>query len=333
MSQPKVLAYLDHNILDSMLKGDPYGIADLLEDENISPVFSSENLAEIHRSKGKEGEFLQLLDALEAFHLVPTIDSRCRNTGTAELKTNSASEAYQDYVAGLSDSPDAGLMFTGMLEKLYGGRKDQSFDEIFACGVDEIQKLLSEVGAQVNNIPDLSLEQRDELQFAIQNLPNLLRPELSYAASSLDAHQNAGTKHFEDATGLGPKVLKNVEGPQVVKKIWAMLESQFDGADLDIDTFFGAKPAPHEADYGRERTVVEKVNGIYHQLNFLGYYRDSKMHKERRFRASFSDMTHAGLASFCHLLICRDEDLVMKAAAAYEYLGLETKILHYKANH
>ena len=63
MSQFTVLAYLDHNILDSMLKGDPAGIADLLRDENISPVFSSENLAEIHRSKGREIEFLQLLDA------------------------------------------------------------------------------------------------------------------------------------------------------------------------------------------------------------------------------------------------------------------------------
>ena len=49
------------------------------------------------------------------------------------------------------------------------------------------------------------------------------------------------------------------------------------------------------------------------------------MHKGRRFRASLSDMTHAGIASFCHLLICRDEDLVMKAAAAYEYLGVGTK--------
>jgi hypothetical protein len=43
-------------------------------------------------------------------------------------------------------------------------------------------------------------------------------------------------------------------------------------------------------------------------------------------------MTHAGLASFCHVLICRDEDLVMKAAAAYEYLGIGTRILYYGAN-
>lgn len=332
MNQPKVLAYLDHNILDSVLKGDPAGILDLLRDESISPVFSSESLAEIHRSKGRETQFLQLLDGLKALHLLPVLDSSFRHTGTAELKANSASDAYQDYVANLSDSPDAGLMLTGMLEKLYGGRSDQSFDEIFANGVDEIQKLLSEFGSQVDDMQGLSPDQRDGLRSAIQNLPGLLRIELSSAASSLDSHQNAGTKQFEEATGLGAKVLKNIEGPGVVEKIWAMLNSQLDGAELDIETFFGIKPSEHEADYGRERTILEKVNGIYHQLNFLGYYRDSKMHKGRRFRASLSDMTHAGIASFCHLLICRDEDLVMKAAAAYEYLGVGTKILYYKAN-
>ncbi len=50
------------------------------------------------------------------------------------------------------------------------------------------------------------------------------------------------------------------------------------------------------------------------------------------FIASFSDMTHAGMATFCRLFFCRDEDLVMKASAAYEYLRLPTQIVHIKAN-
>jgi len=31
-------------------------------------------------------------------------------------------------------------------------------------------------------------------------------------------------------------------------------------------------------------------------------------------------------------LFCRDTDLVMKAAAAYEYLGIGTKIYHFQTN-
>ncbi len=97
---------------------------------------------------------------------------------------------------------------------------------------------------------------------------------------------------------------------------------------LNLTLFFGIKPFPFETNSDRERTKQEKVNSIYHQLNFLGYYRDSNMKKERRFKASFSDMTHAGYAAYCNIFLCRDKDLIMKAAAAYEYLGIDTKIVH-----
>ncbi len=111
-----------------------------------------------------------------------------------------------------------------------------------------------------------------------------------------------------------------------MKKIWQILSGIEEFSGIGIETFFGVKPRSFEADSDRERTIQEKVNAVYHQLNFLGYYRDSKMKKDRRFRASFSDMTHAGVASFCHFFLCRDEDLVMKAAAAYEYLGVNTRV-------
>lgn len=56
------------------------------------------------------------------------------------------------------------------------------------------------------------------------------------------------------------------------------------------------------------------------------------MKNTRGFVRSSSDMTHAGIASFCHLLLCRDEGLVKKAAAAYEYAGVRTQIIHFQAN-
>jgi hypothetical protein len=50
------------------------------------------------------------------------------------------------------------------------------------------------------------------------------------------------------------------------------------------------------------------------------------MKVERGFNASFSDMTHAGIASFCHAYKCLDKRQAMKAAAAYEYLKVGTQI-------
>lgn len=51
MHQPQLLAYLDHNILDLMSKGDPDDVAGFLIRASLTPVFSDENLAEIRRSK------------------------------------------------------------------------------------------------------------------------------------------------------------------------------------------------------------------------------------------------------------------------------------------
>ena len=53
------------------------------------------------------------------------------------------------------------------------------------------------------------------------------------------------------------------------------------------------------------------------------------MKTKRGFTQSSSDMTHAGVASFCHFLFCRDKDLVKKTEAAYKYLGVKTKIVYF----
>ncbi|MDQ7004832.1 MAG: hypothetical protein Q9N67_07935 [Ghiorsea sp.] len=51
---PRFFAYLDHNILDLMTKGDPLGTKSLLKKTSLIPMFSDETLKEIHGSKGHE---------------------------------------------------------------------------------------------------------------------------------------------------------------------------------------------------------------------------------------------------------------------------------------
>ncbi|MDX1347501.1 MAG: hypothetical protein R3189_04530 [Thiomicrorhabdus chilensis] len=219
-----------------------------------------------------------------------------------------------------------------MLMKFYGGQPDRSFEEIFQQGAVDLQKYLNEA---LEGIDGISLDETIDIQSIkklIEDLPELMISQSSKMAEELDEREESPVSEFETKTGIGPIVLKNVKPPNVVKKIWQMLSDIEGFSEIDMEKFFGVKPHSFEEDSDRERTIQEKVNAIYHQLNFLGYYRDSKMKKDRRFRASFSDMTHVGVASFCHLFLCRDEDLVMKAAAAYEYLGVKTRILHYKAN-
>jgi len=329
MTQPTLFAYLDHNVLDLMTKGDPDGICDLLQRTQLTPVFSNENLAEIQRSTGYEKRFLDVLDNIGARHLVPVMDGGFKYTGSAEIRQISPHDAYDVYVDNVDSLPDSGFGLTGMLQKFYGGRQDQSFSEILSGGADELRQLFQNLEEELTDVACLDKATRLEVSQAISRLPDLIEEQYNYVSKKLDAEPNSAIRQFEASTGIGPMVLKNIKPPEVVRQIWKLVEVSFQGVELDLDTFFGIKPQPFEADANRERTTLEKVNAVYHQLNFLGYYRDSQMSRPRRFVASFSDMTHAGLASFCHILICRDKDLVMKTAAAYEYLEVGTKIMYY----
>lgn len=294
-------------------------------------MFSDENLAEIRRSKGFEQRFLEVLERIEARHLVPILDSRFKQTGNAEVRSVNPYATYDAYVENVNALPEFGFGLTGMLQKLYGGRQEQSFAHIFSAGAKELSHLLSRLRQDLANTSEINDDLREQLDRVVDALPELMEEEYAGLASQLDAQPRPATNQFEEEFGLGPKVLKNVQRPDVVRKVWALVQERLAGVEVDMEVFFGIKPFPFEADADREKTTLEKANAIYHQLNFLKYYRDSNMRRARRFAASISDMTHAGLATFCHLLICRDEDLVMKAAAAYEYLGLSTRILYYGA--
>ena len=77
------LAYLDHNVLDRMSKGDPDEISLLLRSQSLTPVFSQETLQEVRRSSGHEDSFLELLERIEALYLVPLLDDHGHYSGQA----------------------------------------------------------------------------------------------------------------------------------------------------------------------------------------------------------------------------------------------------------
>jgi len=332
MEDNYILAYLDHNVLDLMTKGDPLNVIELLRENNLTPIYSDESLKEIQRSVGYENKFLELLEEIEAKHIEPVLDQNFKQTGQARIHTISPKTCYKNFLENQMESPSGDFGLSEMLMKFYGGQPDSSFEEIFQQGAVDLQKHLKEA---LDGIEELSLDEAIDiksLESLIEDLPEMMISQSSKMAKELDEREVSPVSAFEAETGIGPTVLKNINPPNVIEKIWQMLSEIQSFSEIDIETFWGVKPHSFEKDSDRERTTQEKVNAVYHQLNFLGYYRDSNMKKDRRFRASFSDMTHAGIASFCHLFLCRDNDLVMKASAAYEYVGVKTKILHYKAN-
>ena len=327
MDQPQLFAYLDHNVLDRMTKGDPDAVIDLLKRSSLTPVFSDENLAEIRRSKGYEKNFLDILERIEARYLVPILDSRFKYTGNAEIRIVNPRETYHEHVNNVDVPSEFGFGLSGTLLKFYGGHEGRSFAESI-----ELRELFTSLRQDLAGLPEAGGDFLYQLDFVIAGISENMDLESDSIASQLDAQPGPVVKRLEKKFGIGPKILKNVQGPNVLRKIWTLVKERLPDVEVDMEVFFGIKPFPFEVNADRTRTTMEKINGIYHQLNFLGYYRDSKMVKQRRFTASFSDMTHAGIASFCHVLLSCDEDLNMKAEAAYEYLGVGTKVLQLPEN-
>ena len=79
--------------------------------------------------------------------------------------------------------------------------------------------------------------------------------------------------------------------------------------------------------------IFQKVNQIYTMLNLIGYHQDEGIHKkEKRFIASFSDMSHASYACFCEYLFTRDKNFSIKVSVAYEYLNVATQVVNIEVN-
>jgi hypothetical protein len=202
-------------------------------------------------SKGFEQKFLEVLERIDARYLVPILDNRFRHTGNAEVRPVNPHETYSAYVENVNALPEFGFGLSGMLQKLYGGRQDRSFEEIFSAGAGELYELFMKLREDLVNAPEINDELREQLDQVVADLPEFMKEEYASVASQLDAQPLPAVKQFEEEFGLGPKVLKNVQGPDVVRKVWALVQGQIVGVEADMEVFFGVKPFPFEADADR----------------------------------------------------------------------------------
>jgi hypothetical protein len=319
------LVYFDHNILDRMTKGEYLGFVDLIKQNNLIAAYSSESLNEIKRSEGYQNSFLDILKAMDARHIVPNTDENFKYIGTAQVLEADPYDVYQSYIDDCKNLPKHGYGLADMLQKMYGGMADTTFSKIFEKGVKEAIESIQILESDID-VLDLSIEEKNNIKSYFRILPDFLEKEYSELGNMLDSNSvENSVKNLEKITGLGPKVLKNISGHNLLIQVWGHVQKALPMEGQTLEKFFGI-----ETD--RDLSIVEKANSIYHQLNYIGFYRDSNMKKERRFIASFSDMTHAGIATFCRYFFCKDKDLVMKASAAYEYLGLQTQIVYIQDN-
>ncbi len=297
-------------------------------------MYSDETLKEIRRSGDSSSKFITLLQKIDAFHLKLILEQPgFIATDNATLTKRDPEEAYQEYCNNNSEQGDVGQAMVQWLYKFSGGRVGDDFSVIHEEQKQAFSKLMAQLKHHLLEISDEipNLEQNfseceqlmtNQLVGSLDELERLMKKNIS------DEKSWSGIRDFRNAVGVGPKELNNISPPNVLQKIWEELKAHppYNAMDIGIDEFYCLTKHPIYPD--QPFFNHQKVTVIYNMLNTLGYYPDSQIHKERRFISSLSDTGHAAMASFCNVLLSRDEAFVKKVSAAYKYLAISTLVIY-----
>lgn len=221
------LIYLDHNVLNSMLKGDPVQIKACFDGEEVIAVYSNENLQEISRSTGFERDFLDLLREIKARHLVSFVDGSFVPTGRAQILEVDPHEAYSSMMETLNEAPKGDFGLSALLRKSYGGLPDTSHLEIVSKGNEELIAVLRSACEQLQADQTLDPIVREQVPKLMAPLPAQLTSVAQDLAGILDAASPQMTvRAFEKEIGMGPLEFNNISGPRIVLRIWEKIQKR-----------------------------------------------------------------------------------------------------------
>lgn len=340
----KPLAYLDQNILDlfsqykekPLLDKDSYVFRYLKEE--VQAVYSPITLEEIYRSvrNGKSSkygiEFLNILKELDAHYIELITDKNGALTNDIFRSWHDPHVHFNKYIQN-NYLKDLAKPLTKNLFALYGGVKDfdcfkneqiEVFDNLILFLEESLSFaenceykddfIVSEIEKYKVELPKLR-KQRDECKLNIQ----LYAKQLEESNKDQPAH-----RVLREALKINHDNLQKIEFPNALNKIWYLLQDRSSELKtIELDDFFQLQ---NNGNPEKKTYLFQKVNQIYNILNLIGYHQDEGLHKEKRFIASLSDMSHASYGCFCEYLITRDKAFAQKTAVAYEYLNIATQV-------
>ncbi|BBS16766.1 hypothetical protein ACK32X_03415 [Aeromonas dhakensis] len=336
--QGKPTAYLDHNILDFLVKNPSSSFKEDLR-QKYQVLYSDENLKEIKRTGENGSQHLNVLNDLEAMYLKLVLTPRFEFTGDAIISVTKPVDAFMSYCQNIEPVYEQLEKSTYQsLLKFYGGRHGDTFDDINNEQIDAFDNLLSYIQTLVNvdEIQKLSPEINRHISAYTLELKQSHDEALKHASQELRKHVSdeinySGVNDYRENTGIGPVQLNNIEPPNVLEKIWEMHKyvDGYAGLNFTMEQFYGISLNPI---YNREMHLFEKITSIYNVLNIVGFYPDSRMKKENRFTAAMSDAGHASIGSFADFVFSKDIAFVKKTRAAYEFLQAKTQVIEVTIN-
>lgn len=315
--------YVDHNVLDGLIKHTIEGFRTWLFESPIIPVVSNTNLLEIKISRGYEDEFIALLDQINARFIEEITDDRFRSIDRCRVhETNGVGlKAHMNLVPEEDEGTPAG--FGGMIHKLFGGQSATPFREIFKGGLDEIKlenesespaEGDSEHEAQFKILSDLSFM---AAQDAMEQLGELMDSEM----------KKPENVKFQQYQRSAPRVINNLNGENLIDSVIHAAWGEFDNIEYDVEDLIKQMNQISIETYGSGDSIGDKMRTLYVLLTMFGYQRDPKIKRDAGYRKDMRDMEHMIMSRYCRLFFTRDRRLLKKANPIYRHLNLATRAL------
>lgn len=316
--------YLDHNVLDDLIKSRVNDFNSWLITSPIIPVVSNTNLAEIARSSGYEDEFISLLDQINARFIEEIFDDRFRSTDRCRCyETNGDGlKAHMSLIPAEGD--DAPTGFGGMVHKLLGGQPKTPFQEILGKGLEEIflesesESNLEEDSKDDEQIKMLTSLSQIVAQGAMKQLGQLMDSETTKA-------ENVKFQRYQESA---PRVINNLEGDNLINKVISEARGEIDNIEYSAEDFLRQMDQISIETYGNGTTLGDKIRSLYILLSMFGYQREPKIKKDAGYRKDMRDIEHVVVARFCQIFFTKDKRLIKKAVQIYKYLNISTIVLH-----
>ncbi len=296
--------YLDHNIIDDISKDD----FPLKASDKFSLVYSNENFCEIRRS-GNELRFLDSLEKIKAQKLELILDSDFRITGSAQISEyKSPHEEYASYLETLSINEFDPKSTLDLITRLHGAN---NMDAIL-CLPDSFERNIQQILGPYGLYDD-------ETKTKVKNVKSAL---ISFVNGALQEVGNLESARESFGTHKGrASNLSNQDNP--IELLWDIVKMSVNGVTLN--QFFGFDPIDKQG--YKEWPLFLGIIGCHSMLNFLGFCPDGGLISTRDIPGIQSDASHIGHAAFCHALLSRDQRLIAKAKAIYNYKNISTQIL------
>lgn len=316
------LAYFDHNVLSDLTdlpKGSTDHFFGVLNDKKIVPVYSDENLHEVSGSIKRVDRLLDLFTDYGFQHLYEEMVD-FKSTDQIQLADKHSRERYEELQESSEEFPDDPTSLD-FVRKMFGGPVDASSFEILLEGIDKVETQLKEATEGAMSL--LTTVQLNELEESLAKLLEARRLLETQKADllKLDSADNSAVREIRQYCGVGSGELNTIQGERVLERIWEKIGSHLGAPERTLADFFDSNINDFASGYRFSNSIPTRVSSIYQQLNLIGYCKDDKMHRERRFNAAQSDGKHVGMAAMCQLFFCNDKMCKLKAHAAFQYVG------------